>query len=188
MNGNKNKRSFTLLELIVTLAILAIIFSYAIPSYERYVLKTRFDEAKNTIQKIMLAQERYRAKFGTYYFMPFYAIRNEDILSKSLEIDLSTSNNFVYSIQRGDDSEYVVRGHLRPEYDVCNDGDESKKKCVQNTKLTQDNWVNNYVRNNKSHFIRFRYPNFFRENDSGINIVENGFDYTHFNTEVVEDD
>lgn len=59
-------RGFTLIELAIVVAILAILAAVAIPSYERYVRKGKRADAQALLQAASLAQEKYRLNNTTY--------------------------------------------------------------------------------------------------------------------------
>lgn len=60
------QRGFTLIELMITVAIIALIASIALPSYASYVQRTRRAEAKTFIYGLANQLERCYTRFGTY--------------------------------------------------------------------------------------------------------------------------
>lgn len=57
---------FTLLELLIAVAILGILASIAIPSYQSYIRKSRRADAIVALSRIQLAEEKWRANHTTY--------------------------------------------------------------------------------------------------------------------------
>ena len=55
----KNKKAFTLLELLVVILIIGILAGIALPQYKKAVLKSRFATIKNTTRAIYDAEQRY---------------------------------------------------------------------------------------------------------------------------------
>jgi type IV pilus assembly protein PilE len=56
---NRRMRGFTLIELVITIAIIAIIAAIAIPSYENYLFRARRADGHEMLQRIASAQERF---------------------------------------------------------------------------------------------------------------------------------
>jgi len=66
MNANSRSRGFTLIELMVTVAILALLVGIAIPVYQNYVSTSRNVEAFNNMNSIRLAEEEYYMENNSY--------------------------------------------------------------------------------------------------------------------------
>ncbi len=62
----RRERGFTLIELMITVAIVAILAAIAIPSYQDSVWKGKRAEAKAAIFKMLQAQERYYTQNNKY--------------------------------------------------------------------------------------------------------------------------
>jgi type IV pilus assembly protein PilE len=182
------KSSFTLIELLVTIAIVTTLLTVALPIYDKKVLKSRFDEAKVTIQAIALAQERYKLETGVYYSFDEDTgdIKNEDIISFTLRVDLAKSNNFVYHLVGVDDiddkQQYLVKAILRHNSWDTNCNSNNDDLCKQDDTIDEDEWTTKYSTGEEKHFIRFRYPTLIKDDESDVTQAENGIDYTNIYT------
>jgi type IV pilus assembly protein PilE len=65
MNRRK-KAGFTLIEILIVMAIVAILATIALPSYQGAIRKSRRSEASMTLLEIQLKEERYRANHLAY--------------------------------------------------------------------------------------------------------------------------
>lgn len=55
----RTQQGFTLIELMITVAIIAILSAIAIPAYSEYVIRARITEATNALSDQRLKMERY---------------------------------------------------------------------------------------------------------------------------------
>jgi prepilin-type N-terminal cleavage/methylation domain-containing protein len=62
----KNQKGFTLIELMVVLAIMGIVVTFAVPSYQQYVTKSARTEGTTELLDVMRSQENFFANNYTY--------------------------------------------------------------------------------------------------------------------------
>ena len=62
----KSKKGFTLIELMIVVAIIGILAAIAIPNFIRFQLKAKTSEGKVNVAAIRTAEEAYFSEFGTY--------------------------------------------------------------------------------------------------------------------------
>jgi len=60
------EKGFTLIELMITVAIVGILAAIAYPSYTEYVMRSRRVEGQNLLNDAAARQERFRAQNGKY--------------------------------------------------------------------------------------------------------------------------
>lgn len=63
---NRKQYGFTLIELMIVIAIIGILAAIAIPSYQDYIRKSRRTDATVAISKIQQAEEKWRANNSKY--------------------------------------------------------------------------------------------------------------------------
>ena len=59
-------QSFTLIELMIVVAIIGILAAIAIPNFGKFQCKSKQTEAKSSLKLIQVAEEAYRAENDTY--------------------------------------------------------------------------------------------------------------------------
>ena len=59
---------FTLIELMVTIAIVSVLAAIAIPAYNGYIKTAKMAEAKTNLSALRLAEEEYFIENNTYFF------------------------------------------------------------------------------------------------------------------------
>ncbi len=62
----KSERGITLIELMIAVAIVAILASIAMPAYNQYVVKSRRSEAKSAVMELGQYMERYYTTNSAY--------------------------------------------------------------------------------------------------------------------------
>lgn len=95
-------RGFSLIELMITIVIVAILASIAYPSYQNYILKSRRADAMVALQRIQLEQEKFRAGC-TQYASKLEGTRTCDATVTTnpfvLGLPTSQSDNGYYNIE-----------------------------------------------------------------------------------------
>jgi type IV pilus assembly protein PilA len=81
----KNKKGFTLIELMIVVAIIGILAAIAIPNFMTYQCKAKQSEAKSILGALRTAQEVYYAENSTY-------------ATSSANLDFGVKGDRVYSI------------------------------------------------------------------------------------------
>jgi len=79
MNLPRLKNGFTLIEVLITLAILGILAAIAIPAYNGYITTAKMSEAHNNLAALRLAEEENFLETNSY----FTGTDTADLQSKS---------------------------------------------------------------------------------------------------------
>lgn len=66
MMAAKNTKGFTLIELMIAIAVLGILLAIAIPNYNEYVTKARRTDAQAHMMQMQLGLEKWRANNASY--------------------------------------------------------------------------------------------------------------------------
>ena len=62
----KRNQGYTITELMITVVIIGVLATLAIPTFTSYIYRSRVTEATNFLGKIKQRQEAYRNEFGNY--------------------------------------------------------------------------------------------------------------------------
>lgn len=66
MPFNALQKGFTLIELMITVVIIAVIAAIAIPSYQTYTLRAKETQAKNELERLATLLERHKSRNFNY--------------------------------------------------------------------------------------------------------------------------
>jgi type IV pilus assembly protein PilE len=93
-------RAFTLIELLITMAVVGVLAAIAIPSYQSYMQKARRADAHAALGRVLIEQEKYRVTHTAY--------------ASSLEDDLelktsSPDGHYAISIVNNDSTGFKVK-------------------------------------------------------------------------------
>ena len=95
---------FTLIEVIVTVAMIAILASIAIPSYRHYIVRNAEYEAQSQMKQLEIELSRWLSKNLTYKnFQPMKSVTSGGAVTYGYD---GTDNNFLYSPKNSDQNTY----------------------------------------------------------------------------------
>ncbi|MBQ3834547.1 MAG: prepilin-type N-terminal cleavage/methylation domain-containing protein [Elusimicrobia bacterium] len=64
----KKKKGFTLVELVITIAIIIVLSSISVPIYKSYVKNAKISEGYILLGTIRDAQKQYKAEYGRFFY------------------------------------------------------------------------------------------------------------------------
>ncbi len=104
-------RSFSLIELLIVLAILAVLASLGIPQYRKFIYKSKVAEVRTILPAIMQLQEMRSSENGKYITCGFYPPNSgssklnwdeENCLSRRLNFNVKGGTFCQYAVASGD--------------------------------------------------------------------------------------
>ena len=109
MNCVCSQRGVTLIELLITVAVLGIIAGLAIPAYTGYISSSRNTEGWNNLASIRLAQEEYFLENNRYFPDPNGVAQSSDNSLNAYWIAAEgTARNFDYAVSTSGGTGYTA--------------------------------------------------------------------------------
>ena len=101
MSRYKNSQTgFTLVEVMIVVAIIAILVAFALPAYEEQTRKTRRSDGKGFLLEVAAAQERYllqNVRYGTLTELG-YANNNPESPEGFYNLSITASTNTTFTL------------------------------------------------------------------------------------------
>lgn len=96
-----NEKGFTLIEMMIVVAVIGILAAIAYPSYQEYVKRTKRGELKTELVQIAQNIEKQKIAYKRYDSIPLKAINFNENTGKK-DFPSSTNKNYEISINNSD--------------------------------------------------------------------------------------
>lgn len=95
-------KGFTLIEIVIVTALIAIVSTLSVQSYQSHILRSEHLVAQNNLQALALAVESYRLQFGSYSGVDAPEIKQAVMAQAGLfeHADEKTAEPYEYNISK----------------------------------------------------------------------------------------
>lgn len=94
----KKNKGFTLIELMITVAVIGVLAAIAIPNYSQYVQRSKRAEARSALQQATLWMERAQTATGAYPLTAAFPVSLSTVPSGLYTVTLASANGTTYTL------------------------------------------------------------------------------------------
>lgn len=148
MSGKKTIKGFSLVELLVVVALIGILSAIAIPAYNGYIDSVKTSSAQNSLRLIYLAEVEQFSDNGEYYSVTSNCGSNSN-LANSINTNLFDGSKTIPQESKPDfyfciESDDVATGYKAFAYKVSNDDwfsiDQNNNHAGEKNGISIDGW------------------------------------------------
>lgn len=96
MHAKSFSKGFTLVELLIVIAVISILAAVAIPAYYNHILRVRQADAHNELLDIKAAEEMFYSQYNEY--AAWSALTPDGTFSALLSFNIADSTYYVYTV------------------------------------------------------------------------------------------
>jgi len=115
----KNNSGYTLIELMVTVAVIGILAGIAIPSYNGYIKSTAESAGRHNIDTLRIFEENYRIEYGNYLAGTHTAGSASSVLTTNLGWKPDDNAVYSYTVTSGSTGNIATSLTITATCDLC---------------------------------------------------------------------